>query len=79
MNNILPKITVQQFDDHYTQILDFNEIVKEDWCYSYDLCFVDSPFDPDMRVMNEWVGKKIKECKFVAKEFFYKPIINFEI
>ena len=71
-------ISIAAMRDYYTPIGSGDEVVQADWCYGYDLEFNDSPSNPDMRVLPEWVGKKAKDC-CVAWEYFEKPIPNYSI
>lgn len=72
----LPKITFDSFVKNYTWIdkEDEDSIIQENWCYDYDLW--DGPFDPDMRVRQEWVGKKVNDCNLCLNswKYFKKPI-----
>ena len=46
-------ISVECMLDNYTPIDSGDEVVQEDWCYSYDIGFLNTPSDPNMRVLPE--------------------------
>lgn len=71
---ILPKITLESCLDDYIFISKEDEdlVIQENWCYDYDIW---DDYEPDMRVKQEWVGKKVKDCGLIKStwKYFKKP------